>query len=182
MSLCLASSACSTGWACGQKLQQRSRGEAGGSESACSEGYFDTGVEIPLPKPLPKPRTAQGHTEPIDTQNLLLETVLPFREMRPSSTEMNTSSPQPGSRHRTLVQAHPLGANSTTKKNKHLENFFLSFKSQFLFLLHTSTFMLAFCRVMDFSFFFFFLRFFPSFFVILFCFCSFFYVLECLFS
>ena len=57
---------------------------------------------------------------------------------------------------RALVQAHPLGANSTTKKNKHLGKFFLSFKSQFLFLLHTSTFMLAFCRVMDFSFFFFF--------------------------
>ena len=92
-------------------------------------------MEIPLPKPLPKQRTAQGHTEPIDTQNLLLETVLPFREMRPSSTEMNTSSPQPGSRHRTLVQAHPLGANSTTKKNKHFENFFLlnhSFYSSYI--------------------------------------------------
>ena len=127
-------------------------------------------MEVSLPESQPKPRTAHPQTP----QNLLLETAAFQRdEIQLRRTAHRHKSPQPGSHHRTLIHPHALGANSTTKKNRHLENFFLSFKSQFLFPLHTLNFTLAFCGTVDFSFFL--LRFFSSFFVILFWFCSFFY-------
>ena len=82
----------------------RSRGPA--AVRMRQEGYFDAAVDVSLPEPLPKPRTAQGlwTAHPQTPQNLLLETVLPFREMRSSSVELHTGTSPPS---KEAVTGHP---------------------------------------------------------------------------
>lgn len=177
-SLCLASFALQHRWGCGQKLQQRPQGEAGGWQQwGCAKRATLTQtwkchcLSRCQSQGLPKACGLPTNRHP-KTYYWRLCCLSERWDPAPSNCTQ-AQVPQPGSHHRTLVQPHPLGANSTTKKNRHLENFFLSFKSQFLFPLHTSNFTLAFCGIVDFSFFF--LRFF----FFLFCyfiFCSVFFI------
>ena len=77
-------------------------------------------------------QAAPNHTEPIDTSKPTTGHGATFREIRYNSRpEHRHKTPQPGSHHRTLVQLHPQGAESTTRKNCDVENFF-----QFLLLNH----------------------------------------------
>ena len=118
----------------------------------CWEGHSEAAAEIDKSNTAKAWRTAQRHTEPIDAPKTYYWTLhCPFRERRSSSIsqERGTSSPI----RKTSQDTNPTpssGADSTTKKNCNLENFFFSYKSHCLVPRQISTFTLAFCSAIRF--------------------------------
>ena len=81
-------------------------------------------------------RTAQRHTEPIDTPKLTIEhcTALQRDEIQLHQPEHRHKLSQPGKHHRTLIQSHPWGQTAQPRQMTNLRTFFFLL---FLFILPT---------------------------------------------
>jgi len=91
----------------------------------CWEGHFNVGVEIDMSNTAKARRTAQRHTEPIDTPKPTTEhcTALQRDKIHLHQPEHRQKLSQPEKHHRTLIQ--PIhGGRLHNKKNYDIENFF----------------------------------------------------------
>ena len=107
-------------------------------------------------------RTAQRHTEPIDTPKPTTGhcAALQRDEIQLHQLEHSHKLPQPAKHHRTLIQPHPRRQTLQPRRTTTLRTFFsfLSFKSHYSFPLHMSTFTLAFSSTVECSSLFFLLK------------------------
>ena len=99
-------------------------------------------------------RIVQRYTEPTDIPQTNQSTLhCPSERRDPAPSTRRTQAQAPPTR-KTSQDTNPtpsVGADSTTKKNYHLENFFFPYESHCLFPLHTSIFTLPFCSAVEFS-------------------------------
>ena len=119
-------------------------------------------------------RTAQRHAEPIDspTPTTGLSPALHRGEIQLHQLQHGHKLPQPGKHHRTQKTSHkPVSPWGQTPQARTMSfNFFFLINHSVFFLLHISTFMVAFCSAVEFSFLFL-SFFFPSSFLFHHCVC-----------
>ena len=92
------------------------------------EGHFDTAAEIDVFNTAKVRRTAQRHTEPIDTPKPTTGhcPALQRDEIQFSHPEHRHKLPQPGKLHRKLIQTHPQGQTPQPRRTTTLRSFFFS--------------------------------------------------------
>ena len=124
----------------------------------CWEGHFEVATEIDVSNTAKTRRTTQRHTEPIDTRKPTIGhwAALQRDEIQLHQPEHRHKLPQPGKQHGTATQPHQHGQTpqprTTTLRTFH---FYFFNKSHCLFPPNISTFILAFCGAVGFSFLFF---------------------------
>ena len=124
----------------------------------CREVHFEVTEEIDMSNIAKARRTAQRHTKPTDTPRPTTghATALQTDEIQLHQPEHRHKLPQPGKHHRTPSQPHPQGQ-TPQPRTMTLRTFSSSssYKSHCLLPLHISTFTLALCGAIQFSFLFF---------------------------